>query len=165
MEALRTQHRRIAGVLLIAIVLGTVADGQNAPNFSGEWRLDLASSQLHEDFSVLERGVAQIDHREPAFSFRRTFVIKGKPNDTSYDVSTDGREWRTERPGGGVTVATMRWDQTALVLTQRITVPGAGEWLNSVRYELAEQGRTLRATEDFNGAGRSHHNIWIFRRQ
>jgi hypothetical protein len=151
--------------LFIAIVLGTVAAGQNLPNFTGEWRLDLVSSRLHEDYSVLERGVVQIDHREPAFAFRRTFVVKGEPNDTSYDVSTDGREWRTDRPGGGVTVATMRWDKTALVLTQRITDPRAGELLNTVRYELTDQGRTLRATEDFNGAGRSHHNVWIFRRQ
>jgi hypothetical protein len=146
-------------------VIAVVTAAQERPNFTGDWTLDLKSSQLHEDFRALESGVVRIDHREPAFTFRRTFVIKGKPFDVSFDVTTDGRESRSAGPNGGVAVATMRWDNMALVVDQRITDPKAGELKNSVRYELLDNGRTLRSTEDFEGAGRSHHNVWIFRRQ
>ena len=59
----------------------------------------------------------------------------------------------------------MRWEQAALVVQQRISDPKAGELENRVRYELLDEGRTLRATEDFAGGGRSHHNIWIYTRQ
>lgn len=151
------------GVLLA--LFGGVLLGQGLPNFTGEWILDLGSSQLSQDYAVLERGVARIDHREPAFGFRRTFVVKGKPYEASYDVTTNGSEIRTERSGGGTTIATMRWEGTALVLRQRITDPKGGHVSNTVRYELVDEGRTLRAIEDAVGGGRSHHNTWIFQRR
>jgi hypothetical protein len=151
-------------VLICAFAVSPVA-GQPKPNFSGDWVLDLSSSQLHPDFAVLERGTTRIVHDEPSFSFDRTFIVKGQPSEVSYVVTTDGRQQRSTRPSGGITVATMRWEQTALLLRQRITDPKAGEMSNEVRYELLDDGRTLRATEDFEGAGRSHHNVWIFRRR
>ena len=138
---------------------------QERPNFTGDWTLDLKTSQLHEDYRALERGVVRIDHHEPAFTFRRTVFVKGQPFEASYEATTDGREHRGTAPNGSVAVATMHWEQMALVVHQRISDPRAGELDNKVRYELIDEGRTLRATEDFNGGGRAHHNVWIFTRQ
>ena len=160
-----TSRRLSSTLLVVGLVAGIAAAAQERPNFTGEWTLDLADSQLHEDFRALERGVVRIDHREPAFTFHRTFFVKGQPSEASYDVTTDGREHRTEGPRGGVTVATMHWEGMALVVDQRISDPKAGQLNNRVRYELLDKGRTLRATEDFNGAGRTHHNVWIFTRK
>ena len=151
-------------LLVVGLAAGISAVVQERPNFTGEWTLDLKNSQLHEDYRALERGVVRIDHREPTFTFRRTFFVKGQPREASYDVTTDGREHRGVSPNGGVTVATMHWEQTALVVHQRISDPNAGQLDNRVRYELIDNGRTLRATEDFDGGGRAHHNVWIFRR-
>ena len=159
------QSRMRLLLVVVGLAAGISAAAQERPNFTGDWTLDLKESQLHEDFRALERGVVRIDHREPAFTFRRTFVIKAKPIEASYDVTTDGRENRSVGPNGGETVATMHWEEAALVVHQRISDPRAGQLTNSVRYELIDNGRTLRATEDFAGAGRSHHNVWIFRRQ
>ena len=150
-------------MLVVALAAGISAAAQERPNFTGDWTLDLKGSQLHEDYRALERGVVRIDHREPAFTFRRTFVVKGQPFEASYEVTTDGREHRSEGPNGGETVATMHWEQAALVVHQRISDPKAGQLKNKVRYELIDNGRSLRATEDFDGGGRSHHNVWIFR--
>ena len=172
MQTRRTLYRSrlglsaLLGLALVAgLVVGMSAAAQERPNFTGDWTLDLEKSQLHEDFRALERGVVRIEHREPAFTFRRTFFVKGQPREASYDATTDGREHRSVGPNGGVTVATMHWEQVALVIHQRISDPKAGQLDNKVRYELIDHGRTLRATEDFEGAGRSHHNVWIFRRQ
>jgi hypothetical protein len=153
----------LLGLWLVAGLAGGLSAAQERPNFTGDWTLDLTASQLHEDFRALERGTVRIDHREPAFTFRRTYVVKGKPFDASFEVTTDGREHRSAGPRGEPTVATMRWEQAALVVQQRISDPRAGELTNKVRYELIDNGRTLRATEDFDGAGRTHHNVWIFR--
>jgi len=155
----------LAASLVVGLATGVATRAQERPNFTGDWTLDLQNSQLHEDYRALERGAVRIDHREPSFTFRRTFFVKGQPIEASYDVTTDGREHRSEGPRGGVTVATMHWEQVALVVRQRISDPRAGQLDNTVRYELLDNGKTLRATEDFTGGGRSHHNVWIFRRE
>ena len=151
--------------VLLCTFAASSAAGQPKPNFSGDWVLDLSASQLHPDFAMLEGGTVRIVHHEPSFSFHRTFSVKGRPSEVSYEVTTDGREHRSTGQSGGITLATMRWEQTALLLRQRITDPKVGELSNQVRYELLDDGRTLQATEDFEGAGRSHHNVWIFRRR
>ena len=151
--------------LVVGLAIGISTAAQERPNFTGDWTLDLKNSQLHEDYRALERGVVRIDHREPAFTFRRTYFVKGQPYEASYDVTTDGRDHRGVSPNGSATVSTMRWEQMALVVHQRISDPKVGQLNNTVRYELADEGRTLRATEDFDGGGRSHHNVWIFTRQ
>lgn len=151
--------------LVIGFVAGISAAGQERPNFTGDWTLDLKNSQLHEDFRALERGVVRIDHREPAFTFRRTFFFKGQPNEASFEVTTDGREHRVAGPNGSAVVATMHWEQMALVVHQRISDPRMGELDNKVRYELTDGGQTLRSIEDFAGGGRSHHNVWVYTRQ
>ena len=46
------------------------------PQLSGRLDVDLKTSQLHEDYRALERGVVHID-REPTFTFRRTFFHEG----------------------------------------------------------------------------------------
>jgi hypothetical protein len=151
--------------VVVCVLAASSVAGQSKPNFTGDWVLDLPSSRLHQDFAALEKGTARIAHDEPSVSFERTFTIKGRTNEVSYVVTTDGREHRSAAPSGGVTIATMTWDANALILRQRITDPKVGELSNDVRYELLDEGRTLRATEDFTGAGRTHHNVWIFRRR
>jgi hypothetical protein len=61
----------------------SVQGARQRPEFSGEWGLDLTNSRLHEDYSVLERGVVHIDHREPTFTLRRVFTVKERPSETS----------------------------------------------------------------------------------
>jgi len=158
----------LSAVLALSLVVGVAglsAAAQERPDFTGVWTLDLRNSQLHEDYRALERGEVRIDHREPTFAFRRTFFANGQSRDASYEVTTDGREHRAVGPNGGVTVATMHWEQMTLILDQRISDPKAGQLTNKVRYELIDNGRALRATEEFEGGGRSHHNVWIFTRQ
>jgi hypothetical protein len=151
--------------LVVVLAFGTSTAAQERPNFTGDWTVDLKNSRLDKEYSVLERGLVRIDHSEPTFTFRRTFFVKGQPSEASYVVTTDGREHRGVGPNGAVTVATMHWEQAVLVVHHRIADPKAGQLNNKVRYELIDEGQTLRATEDFDGGGRSHHNVWIFKRR
>ena len=55
-------------------------------------------------------------------------------------------------------------DGVAGQLTVLIDGP-RGTISNVVRYELLDEGRTLRAVEDVGGAAPSHHNVWMFARR
>lgn len=151
--------------LSIALAMAASSTMQDRPNFTGDSSLDLKASQLHEDYRALERADVRVEHRAATFTYRRTFFVKASPFEAGYEITIDGHEHRATSPNGSPAMSTAHWEESALVVTQRIADPKAGELRNSVRYELMDNGRTLRATEDFAGGGRSHHNVWIYRRK
>jgi len=156
---------RTVMMLLVVSMLGAppVANGQQRPDFSGEWSLDRSASLLQADMAAVESGVVRISHREPSFGFSRTFVIKTKPIDTAFDIQTDGREMAQNNRGLS-SRSRMEWQGNSLLLTVLIDAP-RGMVSNVVRYELLDEGRTLRAVEDVGGAAPPHHNVWMFARR
>lgn len=137
--------------------------GQQRPDFSGEWTLDRAASTLQGEMTAVESGVVRVQHREPSFSFTRTFIIKTQPIDTSFEIPTDGREIMNNNRGL-TSRSRMEWQGSSLLLTVLIEAP-RGTVSNVVRYELLDGGRTLRAVEDVSGAVPTHHNVWMFARR
>ena len=128
------------------------------PDFSGEWVLDRQTSRLSPGASGIDSGVLHIDHREPKCGFRMRMVAGGQPSEHAWEISTDGSE-----VGGGGLTSRLFWDGDALVFDFRDQTPGQS-WTMSWRYELLEDGRQLRATEQLRGAGRDQDNLWIFER-
>src|SRR5262249_14230149 len=104
-----------------------------------------------------------IDRHEANFRVRLTLVVDGKPFETAYDRPTDGREV-TDTQQGRKTVSSLRLDVNALVFTAR-SKSSAGEGSISVRYELEDGGRRLRAAEQIRGGGRDQDNVWVFDRR
>jgi hypothetical protein len=155
--------RRRLAVGLVACV-AAAATAQARPDFSGEWVLNSRESTLPPPVSNVERGVVRIDHREPAFSFHRRYVIGGTPREASYTGATDGKEFTGTGPQGVLSVSTLRWDGLALVLAMRIKGPGF-EATNDVRYELLDGGRRLRATEQGRSPQGDHNAVWIYDRR
>jgi hypothetical protein len=156
---------RLAHLAAAALVAaGTTLGAQTRPDFSGEWLLNRLGSTLPPPVSNVESGVVRIEHREPSFTFRRTYVIAGTPRDAGFTRRTDGAESSETGPQGLTTVSTLRWDGTALVLAMRIK--GAGfEATNDVRYELIDDGRRLRATEQGRSPQGDHDAVWIYDRR
>jgi len=154
--------------LRVTVVLLLVAGGlaaQQKPDLSGEWVLNRQESTLPPPVASVESGVVRIEHREPAFSFHRTYVIGGAPREATFARETDGRE--LTEPGavqGVTTVSTLRWDGPALLLAMRIKGPGF-EATNDVRYELLNGGRRLRATEQGRSPQGNHDAVWIYDRR
>jgi hypothetical protein len=155
--------RVLAGVLLV-VSSAAALGAQARPDFSGEWVLNRQWSTLPPPVSSVESGVVRIEHREPSFTFQRTYVIAGAPREAGFTRRTDGMESSETGPQGLTTVSTLRWDGTALVLAMRIKGPGF-EATNDVRYELMEGGRRLRATEQGRGPQGSHDAVWIYDRR
>ena len=152
----------IAAATLAAGLTGSEAQGK--PDFSGTWVLNRQASTLPPPVSAVESGVVRIEHREPSFSFHRTYVIGGAPREASFTVSTDGRETSQTGPKGLTTIFTLRWARDTLVLAMRIQGPGFTA-TNDVRYELLNGGTRLRATEQGRSPQGDHDAVWIYDRQ
>jgi hypothetical protein len=150
--------------VVVLLVAGGLA-AQQKPDFSGEWVLNRQESTLPPPVSSVESGVVRIEHREPAFTFHRTYVIGGAPREAQFARETDGRE--LTEPGavqGVTTISTLRWEGPALLLAMRIKGPGF-EASNDVRYELLNGGRRLRATEQGRSPQGDHDAVWIYDRR
>ena len=148
---------------LLAVGVPSVARAQQRPDFSGEWTLDRSASSLEGDMAAVESGVLRIQHREPSFEFSRTFTIKTQPIETSFDIQTDGREIAQSNLGL-TSRSRLEWQGNSLLLTVLIDAP-RGIVRNVVRYELLDDGGSLRAVEDVGGAAPPHHNVWMFARR
>ena len=159
-------NRRLVHALAtaVAVTWATAAAAQARPDFSGEWVLNRQGSTLPPPVSNVESGVVRIEHRDPAFTFHRTYVIAGTPREAGFTRRTDGAETSETGPQGLTTVSTLRWDGTALVLAMRIKGPGF-EATNDVRYELVEGGRRLRAAEQGRSPQGNHDAVWIYDRR
>ena len=151
-------------LLLSALICSPApVSGQQRPDFSGEWTLNRSTSSLQGEMSAVERGTVRIQHRDPSFAFTRTFVINAQSIDTSFEIQTDGRELANMNRGIA-SKSRLEWQGNSLLLTVLIDGP-LGTVSNVVRYELLDEGRTLRAVEDVGGAVPSHHNVWMFSRR
>lgn|SRR5262245_8462557 len=149
-----------AGVVLAGIM---TAFAQQKPDFSGEWRLNREASMLSPIVApAAQSGTLRIEHKEPNFKSEMTIVLDGKPLETKFEMLSDGRE--TVATGERRrTVSSLRWDGNALVATSRIEIAN-GEMIISFRYELEDDGRRLRASEQLRGGGRDQDNVWVFDR-
>jgi len=152
-------------VATVLVVSAAAAGAQTRPDFSGEWVLNRQESVLPPPVSDVESGVVRIEHREPSFRFQRRYVIAGTPREASFAVQTDGAEVTETSAQGLPTTFILRWDGSALVLAMRIKGPKF-EATNDVRYELLNDGRRLRATEQGRSPqGGNHNAVWIYDRR
>ena len=136
---------------------------QEKPDFSGEWILNRQASTLSPGADAMRSGVWRIDHREPTFHHKASFVTDSNPFEYEYELLSDGGEVvATEQ--GARTVSSLRWEGNALVVTWRTQRPD-GEMEISFRYELLDAGRRLRATEQVRGTDHDQDNIWMFERR
>jgi hypothetical protein len=149
--------------LAVFVMLASGAAAQGRPDFSGDWTLDRQASVLQGQSAAVDSGTMRIAHRDPSFTFSRTFIVNNRPQEASFEIRTDGAEV-TRRDGPAPSRSRLEWQGSSLLLTALFTTPG-GEVSNVVRYELLDGGKTLRAIEDLGGAAPPHHNVWIYQRR
>ena len=153
-------------VLLVFAIPALAAAGEPPsspahPDFSGKWTLDLGRSRIDARyFSDLTRGVLRIEHREPKFSFRRSFTQGGESSTVAFTLTTDGKEAEGNEDGMP-TRQSLTWGGDTLVFLTVDRSP-RGEARNTVKYSLDNGGKTLRAEESFRGPRLSYDNLWVF---
>ena len=151
----------IATVIVLGVVISAVA--QEKPDFSGEWILNRQASTLSRGADAVQTASLRIEHREPTFRCKGTFLSGSNPLEYEYELLSDGREVSGTQHGL-TTVSSLTWDGTALLVTFR-TLRADGEMKISFRYELLDAGRRLRGTEQVRGTDHDQDNVWIFDRR
>ena len=133
------------------------------PDLSGEWVLDREASTLSPGADATQSAVWRIEHREPLFRHKASFVTTPHPVEFEYELQADGPEDAFTHEGAR-TVSSLRWEGDALVVTWR-TERAGGVTVVSFRCELIDAGRRLRATEAVRGTDHDQDNIWVFDRR
>lgn len=132
-------------------------------DLSGEWILNRQASTLSPGADAVQSAVMRIEHREPTFRCKGTFVSESNPFEYEYELLSDGRDV-VDTQHCPQTVSSLRWDGDALLVTWR-SQRSDGEVKISFRYELLDAGRRLRATEQVRGTDHDQDNVWIFERR
>jgi hypothetical protein len=119
------------------------------PDFSGEWILNREACTLSPGADTTQSARWTIDHREPIFSQKALFVMESGPREYEFELRTDATD------------SDLKWDGDALVVTFINPLPD-GEMTVSFRYELIDEGRRLRASEQVRGVPWAQDNVWMF---
>ena len=111
----------------------------------------------------MRSAIARIEHRDPTFHYKATFVGDGDPREVEYELQADGHEIVGTHEG--ITIASsLGWEGEVLVAAWRISRPD-GEMTITFRHELIDEGRRLRAVERLRAPDREQDNVWLFDRR
>ena len=152
-------RRQLVTVTFLVAAAGASAQTQK-PDFSGDRVLNRQASTLSPAMAGVQSGSLRIQHREPNVSVHLTLVLNGQPFDTVIERTTDGHEVAITQQGRS-TASSFKWEGDALVFAARGQAQNC-EGTVSIRYELEDNGRRIRATETIRGCGRDQDNIWVF---
>ena len=129
------------------------------PDFTGDYVLNRQASTLSPGGAdAIQSGKVHINHLEPNFQYRVSYMVHDQPLSFQFEMVTDGRESQIiedEDP----TQISLRWDGDALLFVQR------NQGTITFRHELLEAGRVLRVTEQNRGMGRDQDNTFVFERE
>jgi hypothetical protein len=161
----------ILALVFVALDLPTCTVGADAsgwrseapnldkPDFSGTWVFNASKSALDPRFKVAE-GTFVLEQEGRSFRFSRTFVIDGKPDSLSFELTIDGPE-KTEKGPDRTAVSRLYWEGDTLVFTSRTTLNDGREASDVVRYTLEDGGRTFVAEESFRAPRLMYDNRWV----
>jgi hypothetical protein len=130
------------------------------PDFSGEYILIRNASLLGPAASAIVTARLRLSHDDPRFSCSAHFASHDNAKEFTFERFTDGRAGTPDEHGS----SRCYWEEDTLVSEDRFGA-GEGAILMTWRYELLEEGRRLRATEQIRGGGRDQDNVWEFGRQ
>lgn len=142
-----------SGLSIILLFFTSMLYGQELPNFTGVWILEIEKSNLEAQWAQgITKGVFKIVHEEPSFKLWRSFIIDSAENIIEYQILTNGQEQK----GKYDTTWTLIWQHDTLLLTiDRIGM------VSTVEYYLTEQNELI-AEERLNSDESSYHNRWVF---
>jgi hypothetical protein len=132
------------------------------PEFQRRVGLEQAASTLSPGADAVRSARWSIDHREPVFRHKASFVSTLERKKYEYELRFDTPGAAHGEEGGWI-----EWDGDVAVVTFRHPLPdgSAGLMTVSFRYELTDGGRRIRASEQVRGTSWDQDNVWIFERR
>ncbi len=146
---MNTQHK----VFLIAMtVLSALAlSAQSKPNFSGNWELNVAKSDLGG--APISKLVVQMDHKGPTLKYTAEATVNGERSTESGTIDTDGKVTSDSR-GGQVKA---HWEGATLVV---LTTDSAGNALDTARMALSSDGKAMTRDYDRQTDQQKRHEVY-----
>jgi hypothetical protein len=129
-------------IMTIALVLAATASvglAQSHPNFSGEWTLDLAKS----DLGIIPPPATmtrKVDHKDPAVNVEEK-QTGGQQGDTTANMKYDATGAETANSMfGGQAKSTAKWDGKALAINTKGDFQG-NELTITSKWTLSDDGK------------------------
>jgi hypothetical protein len=133
----------------VALMMMGTASAANAPNFSGDWKMNAAKSQ----FGALPAPasfVRKISQKDQSLTIVEDQSANGANSSTTRKVSTDGKTTNTEMNGiaavcsavwdGNDIIATTAMDTVGLKFTDKMSLSADGKSLTSKVLMATSQG-------------------------
>lgn len=133
--------------LLAAVALAAAAK----PNFSGDWELNIAKSDLGG--APITKLAVHVDHKDPVLKYTASGVADGQDFEESETLSTDGTPTHDSR---GATVKT-HWDGATLVIE---STDQTGQLLDRSRLKLSVDGKNILRDYERSGDQQTRREIY-----
>lgn len=144
----RRSHGPVAFLIFCLAALLLTASAQAKPNFSGEWKLQVAKSE----FGPLPAPTSRTDkitHEDP--SLKLTVTQSGQSGEVTYDLNytTDGKE-TANQVRGNTLKSVSKWEGDVLVIDTKANF-GGNEITIKDKWSLSEDGKTITINRHLAG--------------
>ena len=142
----------------------TQAVSASGARFAGTWKLNLKRSTLQTAHPP-EASTAWIAFDGKTWSYKRTHTYAArKPETWSIQLQVGSPTAHIEKDGSLTFASKIARDGDALVMHEDITASNGQHATNTVRYTLADGGKTLIELEHEQTPSRNELNRWVFDR-
>jgi hypothetical protein len=153
-----------SGRLLIGVsmLLLCYSIAQAKPNFSGEWKMNVAKS----DFGPMPAptsAVQKVNHNEPELKVARTQVSERGEFTTESAYTTDGKEC-VNKTRMGESKSTLKWDGDVLVIESKMDFQGSPVTITE-KWNLSADGKVLTLDRHFSSAQGEGDTKTVFEKQ
>ena len=145
MRTMRRTGLILAGLLFLA----ASASAQTKPNFSGDWKLNIAKSnfgQMPAPSSLTEK----ITHSDPSLKVQTAQSGDFGDLNSDFSFTTDGKESQNAMGDMFKMTSTVKWDGDILMFDSKMDFQGTA--MTGVdKWSLSPDGKTITVQRHFNG--------------
>ncbi|AHG88989.1 hypothetical protein J421_1452 [Gemmatirosa kalamazoonensis] len=132
--------RTLAAFAVVTLTAGAAAAQTTAPDFSGQWELNTAKSDLGPMAGMLTKITLTVDHKAPALKYTQAVSTSQGDQTMSQSVTLDGKEVSETAPTGQTVLRTAKMDGGAVLIVAKLQ--GTDQSQQS-RWTLAPDGKSL----------------------
>jgi hypothetical protein len=141
--------RRTALILAGLLLLAASASAQTKPNFSGDWKLNVAKSnfgQMPAPSSLTEK----ITHSDPSLKVQTAQSGDFGDFNSDFSFTTDGKESANSMGNEFHMTSVVKWDGDILVLDSKMDFQGTA-MSGTDKWTLSPDGKTITVQRHFTG--------------
>jgi len=141
-----------------APLLSKPRPSMTVPDFSGEWRLNVAKSHFG-DMAAPSSAVLKIEHKDPQLKVVRTINTDHGERTTETVYSTDGKEMPLKISGSSDGKTTTKWIGPTLLIESKTFLNGQ-EFAVHWSWALSRDRKTLVTTRTFSRGDRPQTELY-----